>query len=73
MAKKIQKMRYKFEEEIDEQAVRGVSGAVGATRNREPQKFRGYVDETYTAAADSTSGGNSTYAIMIYDVSINNL
>ena len=56
-------MRYKFEEELDD-----VHPQVG--HDREPQKFRGYIDESYTAAADSTSGGNSTYAIMIYDVSI---
>lgn len=57
-AKKIQKMRYKYEEDLEE------------AEGREGQKYKGYVDDTY--AADSTNGGgaggNASYAIMIYDV-----
>ena len=53
MARKIQKLRYHFEEDDVEE-------------NREPQRFKGYEDETYVA---DTPGGNANYAIMIYDVS----
>ena len=61
MAKKIQKMRYTFEEDTqddndEEPQVRGKDG----------QKFKGFVDDTY--AADSNG---ASYALMIYDVSDN--
>jgi hypothetical protein len=47
--RKSAKLKYIFEEEVED---------------REPQKFYGYQDETYSADA----GGNANYAIMIYDV-----
>jgi len=53
-------MRYKYEEEVEDDS------------SREGQRYKGYIDDNY--GADSTNGGggaggNSSYAIMIYDVS----
>jgi hypothetical protein len=58
LAKKIQKLRYHFEEEDDDDVVRG---------GEPPQRFKGYQDETYS----SELGGNANYAIMIYDAKRN--
>lgn len=59
MAKKIQKMRYTFEEDTQDDNEEESHNKV-----REGQKFKGYVDDTY--AADSNG---ASYAVMIYDVS----
>lgn len=63
LAQKLNSYRYKFEEDLED-----------VQENREPQKFKGYLDPNYTAgangAADSKSSGAS-YAIMIYDAKNN--
>ena len=58
MAKKIQKMRYTFEEDNQEDNDEQPQASA-----KEGQKFKGYVDDTY--AADSNG---ASYAVMIYDV-----
>ena len=35
--------------------------------NEQPQRYRGYQDETYQASGE---GGGANYAIMIFDVSV---
>jgi hypothetical protein len=62
MVRKINRMRYKFEEELDYDEESNLANGGG---NREQaQKYKGYLDDNYSASA--TSG--SSYAIMIYDV-----
>lgn len=57
LARKIQRMRYIFEEELDQEHKGGAKSA--------PQKYRGYLDDNYS----SSKTGGASYAIMIYDVS----
>ena len=52
MTRKLNKLRYTFEEDLEDQ---------------EPRKYKGYLDEAY-AADSTNNGGNANYAIMIYDV-----
>ena len=58
MAKKIQKMRFVFEEDTQDD-----NDDQPQVQRIENQKYKGYVDETY--AADSNG---ASYALMIYDV-----
>lgn len=52
-ARQIQRLRYKFEEELE---------------GGEPQRFKGYQDDTYAADATPGQAATANYAIMIYDV-----
>jgi hypothetical protein len=60
LAHKIMSYRYKFEEDEDD-----------VQDNREPQKFKGYLDPTYAASSDSKTASGACYAIMIYDAKNN--
>jgi hypothetical protein len=59
-AQKLQRLRYRFDEELEEDQ----------EGQREPQRFKGFLDESqYSSTPANTSGGGTSYAIMIYDVS----
>ena len=63
LARKIQRMRYTFEEELDDDS--GRSG-----QRQIPLKYKGYLDDNYAATTQpNVAGSNASYAIMIYDVS----
>jgi hypothetical protein len=71
LAAKIAKQCYTFEEDLldinDDSGAEGAA-SLGKRQQRQPQKFKGYIDETYQATA-GRAGEPSTanYAIMIYD------
>jgi len=59
-AQKLQRFRYRFDEELEEDQ----------EGQREPQRFKGFLDESQYAStpANTSGGGGASYAIMIYDV-----
>jgi hypothetical protein len=63
LARKIQKLRYFFEEELEEDDMM----MTGSKGKQVPQKYKGYLDDNY--AAPNGVASNASYAIMIYDVS----
>jgi hypothetical protein len=64
LVRKINRMRYKFEEELEYDEESNLANGGGAGSAQHAQKYKGYLDDNYSASA--TSG--SSYAIMIYDV-----
>lgn len=62
-AQKLQRFRYRFDEELEEDQ----------EGQREPQRFKGFLDESQYAStpANTSGGGGASYAIMIYDAKKN--
>ncbi len=62
LTKKLQKLKYNFEEVLrdeDQMSSRGSTQAIG-------QRFKGYLDDAYQST-DGAGGPTSNYAIMIYN------
>jgi hypothetical protein len=54
---KISRLNYIFEEQLEDPKA-------------QPQKFKGYLDQTYCAGPSPSGESTANYAIMIYNVSI---